>query len=77
MTDYAHNGYAEQKRTEKAVALEAACTDHGLSSDQVRRFDSKDRRWFEKIAGTRPGSDDTWRLVVRLMREAENSPARR
>lgn len=74
--DYAHNGYARANRERKAVALETACAQHGKTADDVRRFDDRDKRWIEKVAGVNRASDETWALAMSLLADAEASPAR-
>jgi hypothetical protein len=41
----------------------------GLSAtaDDVAHFNDDDRRMAEKSAGTRKGSDDTWRMVIEML----------
>lgn len=80
--DYGHNAWAEQRRTEKAVALEIACNAEGLVSDAIRAWDADEGRWritlpprirraLEKAAGTRVASDETWLRCAELMADYE------
>jgi len=70
-TDFGHSDWATEQRTQKAVRLEAHL--HGLeyTAAAVERLTAADRRAFERAAGVRRSSDETWALVVRLMRSAE------
>ena len=76
MADFAHSAFAQARREAKAVALETACALRGLTAAQVAAFTDADRRWFEKVAGVRPSSVETWARVEQLLRDAEQSPAR-
>jgi len=69
MTDYKHNGHAEQARRLKAAYLMDTLFAHGASPDDALALDAPGRRAIEKAAGTRKASDETWALVVSLMRE--------
>lgn len=74
--DFKHSAYAEQRRELKAVAIETAVAGLGKTSADVRAFAPKDRRWFERIAGVRPASDETWNKVIALLESAERSASR-
>jgi hypothetical protein len=85
--DFAHNGYAEQKRTEKAVAIESALAAEGLDSDACRAWDEDEQRWritlppkirrrIEKAAGTRVASDETWLRALGFLADYEQTRKR-
>lgn len=66
--DFAHNAYATEMRTQKAVKLEAYLRTSGLPSWAASPADltADERRMVERAAGTRPGSEETWAMVQRL-----------
>lgn len=83
--DFAHNGWAEQRRTEKAVAIESALTAEGLTSDHVRYWDGERwvvklppgvRRRIERAADVRTSSDETWLRAAAFLADYEQTRAR-
>lgn len=77
MTDYAHNGHAQDARLTKACWIMDALFAAGASSADARRLDGLGRRRAEAAAGTRKGSEETWALVFGLMEREEAVRAQR
>lgn len=65
--DYAHTTGAERARLAKAAAIADTAALAGLSADDVAHLSDPQRKALVKIAGTRPASAETWRLVATLM----------
>jgi hypothetical protein len=66
--------FVAEQRERKALTLADACRSAGLDADAVAHLDSKGRREVERAAGTRPGSDTTWTLVVSLLAGSAAAP---
>jgi hypothetical protein len=66
--DYRHNAYARERRMEKAIALEAHARLLGMGPQDVRDAPPEERRAIERQAKVNKGSDETWALVVKLLR---------
>jgi hypothetical protein len=69
--DYGHTSWAQEQRTQKAVRLEAYLRSHGYTVLLTESLAPSQRRQVERAAGVRTSSDETWQLVLRLMRSSE------
>lgn len=75
MADFKSNPYAQQNRMRKAIAMETVLMEAGADADVVERMEPAERRKVARIASVNPPSDDTWALLVSLMRDRESSLA--
>lgn len=71
--DYAHTEYARRARETKAIFTADACFDAGVRSGDVPDLTDKRKAELSRAAGQRPGSTETWDLVLVYLarREAE------
>lgn len=84
--DFAHSAYAEQRRLEKALALETVLTAEGIPSDAVRAWAGEAwrctlpprvRRRLEAAAGVRVCSEETWLRAAALLADYEETTEQR
>lgn len=66
-TKQAEPSWVPQQRASKADMIASYLRALGATADDVAHFTTEERREVEKHAGTRRGSDLTWRLVVEML----------
>lgn len=76
MTDFAHTATAQENRAHKATRLARECRAHGMSAEQARSMDARDRRWIERVAGVNTASDETWALALVELADREAAEPR-
>lgn len=74
--DFGHSAWAEQRRMEKAVALETALSVEGIGADAARTLPPRARRRIEHKAGVNRSSDETWGKAIALLADYEQTRAR-
>lgn len=74
--DFAHSGYAEQARTEKAIKIETQLWRDRIPAAAAATLPPAARRRVEKAAGVRPSSDETWERAIAFLADAETRPGR-
>lgn len=66
-TTTAEPAYVEFARARKAAQLVDVLLSMGATAQDVAEFTDPDRRMTEAVAGTRKGSDKTWRVVIEML----------
>lgn len=64
--------YEARARARKAGALVAVIDAHGGASDEAALLDEDHRRIAEQLAGIRTASDETWEMVIAILRGSES-----
>lgn len=83
-TDFGHTQWAEEQRTTKALALEVALAAEQIPAGAVRAWDEDSREWrltlpprirrrFEKAAGVRACSVETWLRAAAFLADHEDT----
>lgn len=75
MTDFKHTAAAIRSRELKATKLEARLLADGISLERAEALTEDDKRWFERVANVHRASDETWDLVLTMMRSTLRGPA--
>lgn len=73
---YVETAHAAEARALKAYAIATMLLRAGATADTVAHLTEPQRRTAERAAGTRRGSDATWRIVAEMVARSERERAR-